>query len=466
MTEYRIETDRLGEIKVPKEVFWGAQTQRSLKNFAISNIQFPKLFLETLVRIKRVCAKANGELGEIPSDIAAAIIKAANDVLEKGMWDQFPLDIIQTGSGTQTNMNANEVLANIASEFLGSERGKKHPVHPNDHVNRGQSSNDIIPAAMYVSIAVALKTTLFPALYKIATSLEEKAKEFENIIKVGRTHLQDAVPITLGQEFSGYSTQIKAVEHQLMALFPIVCKLPVGGTAVGTGLNAHPELAPKVCELLSQELDLDFIPSTNRFAQIAAHDELVTISGLLKTLAVALIKIGNDLRWLASGPRCGLGEITIPANEPGSSIMPGKVNPTQAEALIQGCLKVIGNDYTVTMGGFYGGQLDLNTAKPLVVHCLLESITILSNSMNSFTDRCLVGITANREHIATLVEKSLLLVTALTPSIGYDKAVKLAQQAFKEGKTIREVTLENKILDPEVLDKALDLSKMVNPHKK
>lgn len=280
MTEYRIETDSLGEIKVPKEVYWGAQTQRSLKNFAISHIQFPKLFLEALVRIKRVCAKINGELGEIPSDIAAAIIKAANDILEKGLWDQFPLDIIQTGSGTQTNMNANEVLANIASEFLGSERGKKHPVHPNDHVNRGQSSNDIIPAAMYVSIAVALKTTLFPALYKIATSLEEKAKEFDNIIKVGRTHFQDAVPITLGQEFSGYSTQIKAVEHQLMALFPIVCKLPVGGTAVGTGLNAHPELAPKVCELLSQELDLDFIPSTNRFAQIAAHDELVTISGL------------------------------------------------------------------------------------------------------------------------------------------------------------------------------------------
>ncbi|MFQ6123576.1 MAG: class II fumarate hydratase [Candidatus Heimdallarchaeota archaeon] len=465
MTEYRIETDSLGEVKVPKEVYWGAQTQRSLKNFAISGIQFPKLFLEALIRIKRACAKVNSELGEIPSGIAMAIIKAANKIFKDDLWNQFPLDIMQTGSGTHTNMNANEVLANIASELLDSERGKKHPVHPNDHVNRGQSSNDIISVAMNVSIAVALKTMLFPVLNKIAKSLDVKAKEFENIIKVARTHLQDAVPITLGQEFSGYSTQIKAIEHQLMTLFPIVCKLPVGGTAVGTGLNAHPKLAPKVCKRLSEELDLNFTPSTNRFAQIAAHDELVTISGLLKTLAVALLKIANDLRFLASGPRCGLGEISLPVNEPGSSMMPGKVNPTQAEALIQCCLKVIGNDYTMTMCGFYGGQLDLNTAKPLMIYCLLESIIILSHSMNSFTDRCLVGITANREHITTVVEKSLQLITALTPHIGYDNAVNLVQQAIKEEKTIREVALENKILDPKALEKVLDLSKMVRPHK-
>ncbi len=460
---FRIERDTLGEVKVPKEAWWGAQTQRSLQNFRISGIRFPPIFLDSLVRIKRTCARVNAELGEIPETIGESIIKAATKIIEDQMWDQFPLDVFQTGSGTQTNMNANEVIANIANVMLGGKKGEKTPVHPNDHVNKGQSSNDIIPTAMYVATARALKSQLFPALDKFAAALEVKAEEFKDIIKIGRTHLQDAVPITLGQEFSGFAAQLRSIEEQLKKTFPIITYLPIGGTAVGTGLNAHPKLAELTCKYLSAELDIEFKPTRNRFAQIAAHDELVSVSGLLKVLAVALIKIGNDIRWLASGPRCGLGELILPANEPGSSIMPGKINPTQAEALIQACLRVIGNDHVISMGGFFGGQIDLNTAKPLMIHAMLESITLLSNAMTSFTDRCLNGIEANTRRIEQLVEQSLMLVTALTPHIGYDKAAKLAQKAYREDKTIKDVVLEEKIFEPEELEKVLNLKKMVHP---
>ncbi len=464
--ELRIEKDSLGEVEVPQVALWGAQTQRSLFNFSISGITFPTVFLESLVRIKRACANVNVRLGQISEEIGKAIISAADKVLNEEMWEHFPLDIMQTGSGTQTNMNANEVLANLASELLGGTRGKKEPVHPNDHVNKGQSSNDIIPAAMYVSAAVTIKKDLLPALNEMITVLQQKEQEFKDIIKIGRTHLQDAVPLTLGQEFSGYVHQLLYIKEELEKFLPVLCHLPIGGTAVGTGLNAHPKLGELACEELSKELGLPFRQSENLFMDIAAHDRLVTASSHLRTLAVILIKIANDLRWLASGPRCGLGELSMPANEPGSSIMPGKVNPTQAEALVQVGLKVIGNDSIVSMGGFFGGQLDLNTAKPLMIYSTLESITMLSNAMRSFSEKALKGLRANRERIQALVEQSLMLATALTPYIGYDRAAKLAQKAFQEGKTIKEVALEENVLPPAELEKALDLKKMVRPHQK
>ncbi len=465
MENYRIETDSLGSVKVPNDALWGAQTQRAIQNFPISGIVFPPIFLESLVRLKRALAWANKDLGELDAKLAEAIIQATTRILEKQMWDQFPLDIFQTGSGTQTNMNANEVIANLASEFLGGERGKKHPVHPNDHVNRGQSSNDVIPSAMYISAALAVRDQLAPAIKALEQELERKAQEYMEIIKIGRTHLQDAVPISLGQEFSAYAAQLHTIQENLNALIPLICELPIGGTAVGTGLNAHPQLAEKTCQYLKEDLQLPFTPAKNRFADIAAHDKMVTLSGHIRTLAVALIKIANDIRMLGSGPRCGIGELILPANEPGSSIMPGKINPTQAEMLIQVCLKVMGNDHTVAMGGFFGGQFDLNTAKPLIAYSVLESIRLLSNAMLSFNERCVRGIEPNRDRIRFLVEQSLMLATALNPYIGYDNAARIAKKAFKEGKTIREVALEEKILSPEELDVALDLRRMVFPDK-
>ncbi len=465
MEDYRIETDSLGSVKVPNDALWGAQTQRAIENFPISGITFPPIFLESLVRLKRALAKANKDLGELGPKIADGIIQAATEILEKQMWDQFPLDIFQTGSGTQTNMNANEVIANLASELLGGERGKKAPVHPNDHVNRGQSSNDVIPSAMYISATLAVKDQLLPAIKVLEHELEEKAKEYIEIIKIGRTHLQDAVPISLGQEFSAYAAQLRTIQENLEALIPLLCELPIGGTAVGTGLNAHPQLAEKTCQYLKEELQLPFAPTKNRFADIAAHDKMVTLSGLIRTLAIALIKIANDIRLLGSGPRCGIGELILPANEPGSSIMPGKVNPTQAEMLVQVCMRVIGNDHAVAIGGFFGGQFDLNTAKPLIAYNVLESITLLRNAMLSFNNRCVKGIVPNKERIRFLVEQSLMLATALNPYIGYDNAARIAKKAFKEGKTIREVALEEKVLSPEELDTALNLRRMVFPDK-
>ncbi len=463
MENYRIETDSLGSVKVPNEALWGAQTQRAIENFPISGIVFPPIFLESLIRLKRALAKANKDLGELNDEIADGIIQASTQILEKQMWDQFPIDVFQTGSGTQTNMNANEVIANLASELLGGQRGKKHPVHPNDHVNRGQSSNDVIPSAMYISAALAVRDQLIPAIETLKQELERKAHEYMEIIKIGRTHLQDAVPISLGQEFSAYATQLLSIQKNLEALIPLLCELPIGGTAVGTGLNAHPQLAEKTCQYLKEELQLPFAPAKNRFADIAAHDKMVTLSGLIRTLAVALIKIANDIRLLGSGPRCGIGELILPANEPGSSIMPGKVNPTQAEMLVQVCMKIIGNDQAVAIGGFFGGQFDLNTAKPLIAYNVLESVNLLRNAMLSFNERCVKGIRPNEDRIRFLVEQSLMLATALNPYIGYDNAARIAKKAFEEGKTIREVALDEGILSPEELDVALDLRRMVFP---
>ena len=457
----RIEIDSLGEVAVPKEALWGAQTQRCLKNFYASGITFPPIFLEALLLIKKGCAEANGELGEIPDNIASAISQAAQRILKEKQWHYFPLDIIQTGSGTQINMNANEVLGNIASELLGGIRGSKSPVHPNDHVNKGQSSNDIIPAAMHLSISLSYNRHLLPALRMCKDALLSKAKEFTNVIKVGRTHLQDAVPISLGQEFETFAYQLTAVEKSLSNCLPTIYTLPIGGTAVGTGLNAHPKLGETVCNKLKQELNLPISLSQHPFSQIANHDDLVTFSGALRTNAIALIKIANDIRLLASGPRCGLGEIMLPANEPGSSIMPGKVNPTQAEAVVQACLKVIGNDTTISAAGYFGGQLDLHSAKPIIIQGILESMQMLSNVMTAFTEKCLLGITPNLTRIQELLNQSLMLATTLTPKFGYDKATQVAKYAYEHNLSVSEAVIKMNLLNEDELSRVFDLRSMV-----
>ncbi|MHA2100306.1 MAG: class II fumarate hydratase [Candidatus Kariarchaeaceae archaeon] len=460
--EYRIEKDTMGEVKVPAHALWGAQTQRSIENFQISHKTFPNSFIIALISIKRACAIVNGELNIIPQNISNAIIQAADEIIEEGNnLDQFPLDIFQTGSGTQTNMNANEVLSNRAIQLLGGILGSKEPVHPNDHVNKGQSSNDVIPTAMHVSALNEMSKALLPSLDRLINALKNKQDDFMNIVKIGRTHLQDAVPLTLGQEFSGYTFQLESIKSHLIETAKYLEQVAIGGTAVGTGLNAHAELDNRVCSILSTELKLNFRSDGNKFALIGSKDALVSLSGALKTLAVALIKIANDIRWLASGPRCGLGEISLPENEPGSSIMPGKVNPTQNEMLVQVGVQVIGNDAAISMGGSWG-VLELNLMKPMMINNVLESIEILANAMDSFAKYCVIGIEANKDRIKTLVNQSLMLVTALTKDIGYDKAAYVAKKAFNEGKTIREVVLEENLIPETEIDSKLDLTKMVH----
>lgn len=461
VSDYRTEKDSLGDVKVPNSALWGAQTQRSKHNFQISSRRLPDVFIRALVEIKRACAISNNELGIIAEDVANAIVKAADEVLDHGMHlEHFPLDVYQTGSGTQTNMNANEVLSNRAIQIMDGTIGSKSPVHPNDHVNKGQSSNDVIPTAMHLSALAEINKTLIPSLNKLIGALSVKVIEFKAIVKIGRTHLQDAVPLTLGQEFSGYVSQLTSARNHLMNSVELLEFLAIGGTAVGTGLNAHPDLASKVCNILSRRYDLKLKSDGNKFSLIATKDSLVAVSGALKTLAVSLMKIANDIRLLASGPRAGLGELLLPENEPGSSIMPGKINPTQCEMLTQVGAQVIGNDATVTIGGL-GSFMELNVMKPVIISNILESIEILSNGMRSFTDHAVVGLKADEERINELVEKSLMLVTALTSQLGYDKAAKLAKQAYVEGKTIREVVLENNLMTEDDLNQALDLSKMV-----
>ncbi|RMG34072.1 MAG: class II fumarate hydratase [Methanobacteriota archaeon] len=459
--EYRIEKDSMGEVKVPADKLWGAQTQRSLMNFDISSRKFPKPFIKALIEVKRAVAIANKELGQVDAKIADAIVQAAEEILEQGMHlDQFPLDIYQTGSGTQTNMNANEVLANRAIQILGGVVGSKDPVHPNDHVNKGQSSNDVIPTAMHISTLVEIEKRLLPELDNLSAALEQKAKEFMGIIKIGRTHLQDAVPLSLGQEFSGYVHQLKIAKQAINAAKELIRPLALGGTAVGTGLNAHPDMSKRAIEIISERTGVQFSDDANKFALLAGKDGLVAVSGALKTLAVALIKIANDIRLLASGPRCGIGELHLPENEPGSSIMPGKVNPTQAEMIVQVGAQVIGNDAAITAGGTWGFY-ELNLMKPMIISNVLESIDILTRGMASFRKNAVEGITANVERISSLVDKSLMLATALTPVIGYDKAAELAKKAYKEGKTIREVVREEQLMSEDELEKALDLTHMV-----
>jgi len=440
MSKFRIERDTFGEIKVPAGKLWGAQTQRSLRNFKISGERMPLDLIYALALVKRAAAKVNRELGVLNAKKAAAIIKAADEVVERRHDSEFPLMVWQTGSGTQTNMNMNEVLANRASELLGGERGEKRLVHPNDEVNRGQSSNDVFPTAMHVVAVQALTRRLIPSVRKLRDTLNKKAQKFDSIIKIGRTHLQDATPLTLGQEFSGYVSQLDHGMAHVDAVLPHLCELALGGTAVGTGLNAHPQFAAKAAKELARLTRLPFITAPNKFEALASNDALVHAHGALKTLAASLMKIANDVRWLAGGPRCGLGELKIPENEPGSSIMPGKVNPTQSEALTMLCCQVMGNDVAINLGGALG-NFELNVYKPLIIHNFLQSVRLLADGAVSFNDNCAVGIEANRGRIKELLNNSLMLVTALNPHIGYDKAAQIAKKAHKEGLSLRDAAV-------------------------
>jgi fumarate hydratase class II len=460
MSDYRIERDTFGEIRVPADKLWGAQTQRSLENFRISVERMPAELIHALARVKRACAVVNKALGALEADKADAIIAAADEVLAGKHDDQFPLVVWQTGSGTQTNMNMNEVLANRASELLGGKRGEQRLVHPNDDVNRGQSSNDVFPTAMHVAAVSALRARLLPALRKLRDTLDAKSAAFSDIVKIGRTHLQDATPLTLGQEFSGYVSQLDHGMTHVEGGLPHLCELALGGTAVGTGLNAHPEFGERVAQELRRSTGLPFVSAPNKFEALAASDALVHAHGTLKTLAASLIKIANDVRWLASGPRSGIGEITIPENEPGSSIMPGKVNPTQSEAMTMLCGQVMGNDVAVNIGGA-SGNFELNVFRPLIIHNFLQSARLLADGAVSFNDNCAVGIEPNRERIAELTRNSLMLVTALNPHIGYDKAAKIAKKAHTEGTTLRVAALALGFVTPEQFDQWVRPESMV-----
>ena len=436
----RTERDTFGPIEVPADRLWGAQTQRSLQFFAVSTEKMPPELVHALVRVKRAAAIVNRDLAGLDARKAEAIAAACDEVLAGGCAAEFPLSVWQTGSGTQTNMNANEVLANRASELLGGERGTTRLVHPNDDVNRSQSSNDVFPTAMHVAAALEIERCLRPALAALRATLQSKASAFADIVKIGRTHLQDATPLTLGQEFSGYVAQLDIAEGAIVAALPAVLELAIGGTAVGTGLNAHPEFGARVAAQLAADTGMAFSAARNRFAALAGHEPLLALHGALKTLAAALNKIANDIRWLASGPRAGIGEITIPENEPGSSIMPGKVNPTQCEMLTMVAAQVAGNDVAIQIGAM-GGNFELNVYKPLIAHNVLQSIRLLADGMAGFEAHCARGIEPQRERIAELVGRSLMLVTALAPHIGYEKAAAIAKKAHQEGGTLREAAL-------------------------
>src|SRR5689334_10873561 len=437
MAGTRTEKDTFGPIEVPAERLWGAQTQRSLEHFRISGERMPAEIVEALAWIKRASATVNESLKLLTAEKAVSISTAADEVLA-GRWpDEFPLVVWQTGSGTQSNMNMNEVLANRASELMGGQRGMERRVHPNDNVNKGQSSNDVFPTAMHVAAVVAIRKRLLPPLEGLQATLEAKAREFDAIVKIGRTHLQDATPLTLGQEFSGYAAQLAWARRHVEASLPHLSELALGGTAVGTGVNTHREFGARAAAEISRLTQASFVTAPNKFEALATHDAMVNAHGALKTLAAALMKIANDVRLLASGPRSGLGEISIPENEPGSSIMPGKVNPTQAEAMTMLCAQVFGNDVALNIGAA-SGHFELNVYKPLIIHAFLQSARLLADGMKSFEEHCVRGIAANEPRIRDLLERSLMLVTALAPHIGYDKAAKIAKKAHKEGTTLRE----------------------------
>jgi fumarate hydratase class II len=460
--ENRIEKDSFGPIDVPADRLWGAQTQRSLHHFHISTERMPPELVAALAQVKRAAAAVNRSLGKLAADKANAIIQAADEVLEGRHPDEFPLAVWQTGSGTQSNMNMNEVLANRGSELLGGARGEGRLLHPNDHVNMGQSSNDMFPTAMHVAAALAVSHQVLPALARLRGTLELKSRDFASIVKIGRTHLQDATPLTLGQEFSGYVAQLEFAEHAIRAALPGLMMLAAGGTAVGTGLNAHPEFAPRIAAELGSRTGLGFKSAPNKFAALAGHDALVSAHGALKTLATALMKIANDIRWMASGPRSGLGEITIPENEPGSSIMPGKVNPTQAEAMTMLCCQVFGNDVALTVGASQG-NFELNVFKPMIAHNFLQSARLLADGMRSFEEFCARGIEPNRARIGQLMEQSLMLVTALAPHIGYDRAAQIAKHAQQEGITLRQAALQSGHVSEEQFDAWIVPIEMTRP---
>jgi len=464
MTEHfmRIERDTFGPIEVPAERLWGAQTQRSLLHFRISTEKMPEALIRALLIVKRSAAQVNRDLGVLPARIVDAIVAAVDEALAGLHPAEFPLAVWQTGSGTQTNMNVNEVVANRASELLGGSRGEGRLVHPNDDVNRGQSSNDVFPTAMNVAAAQTVTRDLMPALDALSATLKDKASAFAGIVKIGRTHLQDATPLTLGQEFSGYAAQLAHARLHIEAALPHVFELALGGTAVGTGLNAHPEFGVRVAADIARCTGLPFVTAPSKFEALAANDALVNLHGALRGLAVALLKIANDVRWLASGPRSGLGEIRIPENEPGSSIMPGKVNPTQCEALTMIAAQVMGNDVAVGIGGA-SGNFELNVYKPLVIHNLLQSVRLLADGMASFDAHCARGIEPDRERIAELVARSLMLVTALNPHIGYDRSAEIAKKAHREGTTLRAAALALGYVTADEFDAWVRPERMVGP---
>jgi len=456
----REERDTMGVVEVPEKALWGAQTQRSLQNFKISSEHMPVELIHALAKVKRAAAKVNHDLGLLNAASTAAIIEAADEVIAGHFDDQFPLVVWQTGSGTQTNMNINEVLANRASELLGGGRGADRKIHPNDDVNKGQSSNDVFPTAMHVAVVEELHHRLLPAIRLLRETLAAKMAAFSDIVKIGRTHLQDATPLTLGQEFSGYVAQLDHGLKHVQASMAHLFELALGGTAVGTGLNAHPEFAQQVAKEISRLTELPFISAPNKFEALASNDALVHAHGALKTLAASLMKIANDIRWLASGPRCGIGELQIPENEPGSSIMPGKVNPTQSEAMTMVCCQVMGNDVAINMGGAMG-NFELNVMKPMIIHNFLQSVRLLSDAIVSFNGNCAVGIAANVERIDALLHHSLMLVTALNPYIGYDKAAEIAKKAYREGTSLRDAAIATGYMTAAQFDAWVVPAKMV-----
>ena len=460
----RKEQDSMGDMLVPDDAYYGAQTQRAVENFPISGIPISKSMIQALGKIKRSAAIVNNELGLLDGERKNAIVQAADEIIEGKFYSQFPIDVYQTGSGTSSNMNCNEILSNRASEIMGGVIGAKDPVHPNDHVNLGQSSNDVIPTAIHIAANTMLEEELIPALQKLADELDKKAIEFSDIVKIGRTHLQDATPITLGQEFSGYTQMVKNGIKRIQNAQGFLSELAIGGTAVGTGINTKAQFGSLVAKEISRFTGISFIEASNHFEAQGAQDAAVETSGALKTIAVSLSKIANDIRWLGSGPRAGLGELILPAVQPGSSIMPGKTNPVICEAMIQGCAQVIGNDMAITIGG-QGGVFELNLMLPLIAHNLTNSITILSNSTNIFTEKLITGLKANKEKCAGYIEGSLAMCTSLAPVIGYDKAAQIAYKAFNSGKTVREIAMEDNVLDKDKLDEILDPKSMTMPSK-
>jgi fumarate hydratase class II len=458
----RRETDSMGEIAVASDRYWGAQTERSLHHFNIGAEHFPRPMIRALGVLKKAAAQVNGDLKTLNPDQVMLIVKAADEVIEGKLDDHFPLFVWQTGSGTQTNMNANEVISNRAIEMAGGVMGSKKPIHPNDHVNRGQSSNDTFPTAMHIAAAEQVVHHLMPAVATLRATLDAKAKEFTKIVKVGRTHLQDATPLTLGQEISGWVRQLDISTKAIEAALPQVYELALGGTAVGTGLNTHPEYADRTAKQIAQLTGLPFVTAPNKFAALAGHEALVFLHGAIRTLAAALTKIANDVRWLASGPRSGLGEITIPENEPGSSIMPGKVNPTQCEAMTMVCAQVMGNDVAVGIGGA-SGNFELNVFKPVIIHNVLQSIRLIGDACRNFNEFCASGIEANTPRIEENLGRSLMLVTALNPHIGYDNAAKIAKKAYKDGTTLKEAALALGLLTAEQFDQWVVPAKMTEP---
>lgn len=461
VNETRTETDSLGEVEVPADAYWGSNTQRAIQNFQISDRRFPERFIRSLVIVKKACLLANYDLEQIDQGRFQALLEAIDDVLEGHLRDQFPIDVFQTGSGTQTNMNVNEVLANRANEILGQPLGKKAPVHPNDHVNMGQSSNDTIPTAMHLAIIDDIHEHLGPSLDLAITILERKMKQFEGIVKVGRTHLQDAVPIPLSLEVSVYRDKLKSAKAEIISASDNLLSVPIGGTALGTGINSSKIFSKKTVTYLQDLTGFEFKEDDNKARDIASHTKVVSLSGTLRTLALVCLKMANDIRWMGTGPRAGLGELQLPRNEPGSSMMPGKINPTQSEALIQVCGQVLGNDHAISFGEAFGSILDLNVAKPLIIQNVLDSIQLLSNGIRSFAKNCLADLKADEKRIEELLDRSLMVVTRLSPFIGYDKASEVAKTALRRGLTIRQTFEE---MDLEIngnLDEILDPKEMV-----